>query len=206
MFYCVNTTDHLFFPKKGTKLKIEFTHTAVANSQLIIYGFEEQPNYFLDEINDPYATLSFNHDTYFTFAKRFTYNFGLDAGFNTSNPGVNGMFVLGGEQLQNTLRYKNLAGFSFAELYTYNYAFVKSALNIEVIPGLYLSGTVNVGNIGNTMREMFDNFAFYSINNYHWGYSCGVKYDSFLGPVQLLYANNNIYNKPQFQLSVGFPF
>ncbi len=206
LFYKVNTTDNLYFPKKGTKLELEFTHTAFANSQLYIYGFEVQPNYFLNETRDPYATLSLNHNWYITFAKRFTYNFGVDAGFNTNNPGVNGMFVLGGEQLQNTLGYKNLAGFSFAELYTYNYSFVKSALNIEVATGLYLSGTVNVGNTGNTMREMFDNFSNQSINNYNWGYSVGIKYDSLLGPVQLLFADNKMHHKPQFQLSVGFPF
>ena len=206
VFYSVNTTDHLFFPKKGTNLKMEFTHTAIANSQLNTYGFEEQPNYFLDEMHKPYLTFCFNYNWYINFAKRFTYNFGLDAGFNTDNTGVNGMFVLGGEQLQNTLQYKNLAGFSFAELYTYNYSFVKSALNIEVATGLYLSGTVNVGNTGNTMGEMFDNFSNYSINRYYLGYSFGIKYESLLGPAQLLIADNNKHHKTEFLLSVGFPF
>ena len=105
-----------------------------------------------------------------------------------------------------TLQYKNLAGFSFAELYTYNYSFVKSALNIEVATGLYLSGTVNVGNTGNTMGEMFDNFSNYSINRYYLGYSFGIKYESLLGPAQLLIADNNKHHKTEFLLSVGFPF
>ena len=206
VFYCVNTTDHLFFPKKGTNLKMEFTQTAIANSQLNTYGFEVHPNYFLDEMHNSYSTFCFNYNWYKTFAKRFTYNFGVDAGFNTDNAGVNGMFVLGGEQLQNTMQYKNLAGFSFAELYTYNYAFIKSALNIEVATGLYLSGTVNIGNTGNTMEEMFDNFSNYPINRYSLGYSFGIKYDSVLGPAQLLIADNNMHHKTEFLLSVGFPF
>jgi NTE family protein len=206
VFYKANTTDHLYFPKKGMEVEFEITHAAIVNSSLDTRGFEAQPNYFLDELYQSFATLDFKYNWYKTFAKRFTYNFGLDAGFNTNYPGTNGMFVLGGDQLKSPIGFKKLAGYNFAELYTYNYSFMKSALNVEVFKGLYLSGTLNVGNVGNTMKEMVDQFSTQPVNTYQWGYSVGLKYDSLIGSVQLLFADNNMDNITRFHFSIGFPF
>ncbi len=83
---------------------------------------------------------------------------------------------------------------------------VKSALNVELVRDLYLSGTVNVANTAESYEDLVDNFTNFSVSDYIWGYNIGVKYDSILGPIQLLVSDNNKDSETRFHLSIGFPF
>lgn len=205
-FYEVNTTNDLYFPTKGIKLEVSFTHTIHINSELDRLAIVEPREYFVDEIDEPYAALVIEHNWYKTFAKVITYNFGVGSGFNSNDPGANGLFMLGGSQYGNKLNFKNFAGYNFAELYTNNFAYAKSAVNIEVATGLFLSGTVNVASLGETYEDVFDNITDFRIGDYIWGYNVGLKYDSLLGPIQLLVSDNNKDGETRFHLSIGFPF
>jgi NTE family protein len=205
-FYKLNTTDDLYFPKKGMKLEVSFTHALSTKSEMDLNTVSSDQEYFINETDDAYATLCIDHNWYKTFAERFTCNLGLGIGLNTDNPGINGMFMLGGIQYGDNFGYRDFAGYNFAELYTQNYAFVKSALNVEIAPGLYLSGTVNVGNMANASLDLLDNIVQNSISDYYWGYNFGVKYNSLLGPVHLLVSDNNKDGETRFHFSIGFPF
>ncbi|WP_346855426.1 patatin-like phospholipase family protein [uncultured Draconibacterium sp.] len=206
VFYKLNSTDNLYFPKKGMKLEVLFTHAASTSAKMELKTYNPEQQYFVGEVNSPYATLSLSHNWYKTFAERFTYNFGLGAGLNTDNPGTYGIFMLGGTQFEDQYVFKNFTGYNFAEVYAYNYSFIKSGLNVELASGLYLSGTVNAGNFADTYDDLFANFTHHSLTDYYWGYNIGLKFLSVIGPVQLLVSDNNKDSKTRFHFSVGFPF
>jgi len=202
LFFKVNSTDNLYFPKKGIKLSIMFNHAYSVKSRLEPNYFNTN-EYFLQEVNDPYATLIIDHNWYKTFARHFTYNFGAGAGFNSNDPGTNGLLALGGSHFgENKLQFIDLAGYHFAELYTYNYMTLKSALNIEIATGLYLTGTVNVITANDTYKDLITN----PFQDEIWGYSVGLKYDSLMGPIKFLVSDNNKDSETRFSFSIGFPF
>ena len=206
LYYKVNTTDDLYFPKRGIKLNIGFQHILSANSKMSLNTTEPR-DYLIGEINDPYATLTIEHSWYETFARKFTYHFEVGAGFSTENSGANGLYMLGGSQFgTGKLQFKGLTGFNFAEIYAYNYAVAKSSLSWEIASGLYIATKVNVAATADTYEDLFDHLTSEPFGNNIWGYSFGLKYDSFLGPVQLLVSGNNQDSESRFHFSLGFPF
>ena len=206
LYYKVNTTDDLYFPKRGIKLNIGFQHILSANSKMSLNTTEPR-DYLIGEINDPYATLTIEHSWYETFARKFTYHFEVGAGFSTENSGANGLYMLGGSQFgPGKLQFKGLTGFNFAEIYAYNYAVAKSSLSWEIASGLYIATKVNVAATADTYEDLFDHLTSEPFGNNIWGYSFGLKYDSFLGPVQLLVSGNNQDSESRFHFSLGFPF
>ncbi len=206
LFFKLNTTDNLYFPKKGIKLSIMFNHALSVKDYMELNHYNSD-DYFVHEVDAPYATLIIDHSWYKTFARYFTYNFGAGAGLNTDNPGTNGILHLGGSQFgENKLQFIDLAGYHFAELYAYNYIALKSALNIEIATGLYLSGTVNVVNSANTYKDLFENMIENPFHEDIWGYSIGLKYDSLMGPIKFLVSDNNMDGETRFCFSIGFPF
>ena len=206
LYYKVNTTDDLYFPKRGIKLNIGFQHILSANSKMSLNTTEPR-DYLIGEINDPYATLTIEHSWYETFARKFTYHFEVGAGFSTENSGANGLYMLGGSQFgPGKLQFKGLTGFNFAEIYAYNYAVAKSSLSWEIASGLYIATKVNVAATSDTYEDLFDHLTSEPFGNNIWGYSFGLKYDSFLGPVQLLVSGNNQDSESRFHFSLGFPF
>jgi len=206
LYYKVNTTDDLYFPKRGIKLNIGFQHILSANSDMKLNSSEPR-DYLIGEINEPYAALTIDHNWYKTFARRLTYNFEVGAGFSTDDSGANGMYMLGGSQFgPGKLQFKDLAGFNFAEIYTYNYALAKSSLSWEIASGLYVTANVNVAATADTYEDLFDHLATQPFGDNIWGYGFGFKYDSLMGPIQLLISGNNQDRESRFHFSLGFPF
>ncbi len=206
LYYRVNTINHLYFPTKGIKFDIDFSHTLSSKGEMKA-GINRTGDYFLGDHEGPFATLMVEHDWYKTFAERFTYNFGVCGGFSSNDSGTNGMFMLGGSQFgTNRKQFKNVSGFNFAEMYVSNFALIKSGLIIKLATGLYLTGTVNVVNTADNYEDIFKAIPDTNIKDYIWGYNFGIKADSFLGPVQLLMSDNNRDGETRFHFSIGFPF
>lgn len=205
-FYRLNTTDDLYFPRKGVRLNLSFTHvlSAKVKRQGEMHG--ENVDYVLSENSGLYATVLADYNWYKTTAGFLTFNLGLNTGFNTTSPGIGGMFLLGGERFNTREIYRNIAGFNTAEIFTYNLAFAKTAMNAEIAKGLYLSATLNIGNVNDTFDGLIDNFTKQSVTDYIWGYNVGLKYSSLIGPMQLFVGGNSLDSKARFFLSVGFPF
>ncbi len=204
-FYKINTTDDLYFPKKGIKFEADYAYYYNIEAKLKSDTVKEE--YFLEIYDKPYSTLSASYDMYRTFAKRITFNFGAIIGLNTADYGINGLYLLGGNRLgdRKLLSY-NLAGFYQNELYTYNFAIVKSSLRIEVLKGLYLNGIINVANGADKYHTLFSDLKETDIDDYIWGYNIGISYKSILGPIQFMVGNNNSFEKYRYTFSIGFPF
>jgi NTE family protein len=205
MFYKANTTDDLYFPHKGIKLEILFSHALHAKGSL--NATDKSAEYFVNEYDNAYATLMLAHDWYTSFAKKVTYDFGVSVGMNTNDPGTNGIFMLGGYRFgERKLSFFNLAGFNPEELYTYNFASVRSSVRIELLKGFYLNGTVNVVNTSDEFGDLFEDVPETPIKDYIWGYNIGVMSNSFLGPIQFSVGDNNMDGKTRYMFSIGFPF
>ncbi|RIJ49236.1 hypothetical protein D1614_06700 [Maribellus luteus] len=205
-FYRLNTTDDLYFPSKGVRMNLSLSHVLSAKVKRTGELHGEGVDYVLSEHDGLYASVLADYDWYKTTADFLTFGLGLNAGFNTDNPGVGGMFLLGGERFNTRDIYRDMAGFSTAELFTYNFAFAKAELNARIVKGLYLSASVNAGNINDKFGDLVTDFTDKSVADYIWGYNFGVKYNSLIGPMQFLIGDNNLDSKTRFFLSVGFPF
>jgi NTE family protein len=206
-FYKMNTTNRLYFPTKGVKLRLSLEHAFKTHSTLEI----EDPaggddDYFLKEIVDPFFNLSLDHDWYIPVAPKVTYNLGLGLGINTDDPGWNGYFLLGGPYWENKMSFKSFAGFSLGELIAQNYSAVRTGIQVELLPSLYFTGTANVGNLATSASDLLDNIGNYSIGDYHWGYNLGVQYDSVLGPIRVILMGNNKHDHIRFHVGIGYPF
>ncbi|WP_297086923.1 patatin-like phospholipase family protein [uncultured Draconibacterium sp.] len=206
LYYKANTTDDLYFPKRGIKFNIRFQHVLSANSHMKLKHFDER-DYFVKAINEPYATLVLEHNWYKTFAKKFTYNFGVSGGLSTEESASNGIFMLGGSQFgRNKLQFVDFAGFNFAEVYAYNFAFLKSAIDWEFATGVHFTAIANVAATANTYEDLVEQIASNPFENSIFGYSFGFKYESLLGPMQLMVSGNNQDDESRFHFSIGFPF
>ena len=65
---------------------------------------------------------------------------------------------------------------------------------------------VNVGSFSDVLEDVFTSLKDKAIPEYVWGFGGAIKYDSVIGPVELLFAGNNQDSKFRFLLNVGFPF
>ncbi|MFV0593970.1 MAG: patatin-like phospholipase family protein [Draconibacterium sp.] len=204
-FYRINTTDELYFPTKGVDLDLSFSHVLSTHVSRVGEMHGEDVEYVLSDHEGLYATVMCDYNWYAT-ADFLTFNLGINAGINSSDPGVGGMFLLGGERFNTRDVYRRLAGFKTAEVYTFNQAFAKGAVNAKILEGLYLSATVNVGSFNDTFDGLVSDFSDKTLIDYVWGYNFGLKYSSIIGPMQLLMGGNNLDSKTRFFLSVGFPF
>lgn len=205
-FYRVNTLDDLYFPTKGVKLNIDFAHSFY--SKATVNELEPQSTkYFVEEGDEPFAMLIIDQTWYKSITPAFCYNIELTGGFSTGETGINGNYILGGAQFgSNRQQYRNLAGYNFAELIVPNYAAIKIGLDYEISEGLHLSGTSNLVTTADYYENLFKNLPDKSFNDYILGYNVGLKYNSMLGPIQLLMADNNQDSELRFHFSIGFPF
>lgn len=204
--YHVNSTDDLYYPTKGINLNVYFTQALYSKSNMEDPANGKDYGYFLNEREGPYATFKVDHNWYKTFGRVITYHFGTGAGLNTNNPGNNGLFLVGGQRYERRSNYQNFVGLNLGEELTYNYLYAASSVDIQLFKNFYLSGTLNVGNFNGNYESLFTSFQDLAIQDYFWGYGGAIKYNSIIGPVELLLSGNNKDSKVRFLLNVGFPF
>ncbi|HPF51314.1 MAG TPA: patatin-like phospholipase family protein [Draconibacterium sp.] len=204
--YEINSLDDLYYPTKGIDLSVNFSHSLYSKSVMNEPLHGNDFTYFVNEREGSFATLKIDHNWYKTFGRSVTYHFGTGAGLNTSNPGINGKFLIGGHRYAGRMAYQNFIGYNFGELLYNNYLYATSGLDVRLIKGLYLSTMVNVGSFSDVLEDVFTSLKDKAIPEYVWGFGGAIKYDSVIGPVELLFAGNNQDSKFRFLLNVGFPF
>jgi len=204
--YEINSLDNLYYPTKGIDLSVNFSHSLYSRSVMNEPLLGKDFTYFVNEREGSFATLKIDHNWYKTFAKSITYHFGTGAGLNTNNPGINGKFLIGGHRYGGRAAYQSFIGYNFGELLYNNYLYASSGLDVRLFKGLYLSTMVNVGSFSDVLEDVFTSLKDKAIPEYVWGFGGAIKYDSVIGPVELLFAGNNQDSKFRFLLNVGFPF
>jgi len=204
--YKVNSKDDLYYPTKGIELTVYFSHALYSKTVMNEPLYGKDFTYFVNEREGSFATLKVDHNWYKSFGKSITYHFGTGAGLNTNNPGINGMFLIGGHRYGGRMAYQNFVGYNFGELLYNDYLYASSGLDVRLFKGLYLSALVNVGSFSDDLQDVFTSLKDKAVPEYNWGYGGAIKYDSIIGPVELLFSGNNQDSKFRFLLNVGFPF
>jgi len=205
-YYKVNTTDDLYFPKKGMIFNVYFTHYLNSKAVMRNKMYGDDFEYFINERSGAYVTLTCENKWYKTFWDRATCHLGFNVGVNMDESEEAGYFVLGSDYLRENEEHTNFSGFNYAEIFASNFFVAKSGFDFKVLNNLYLSGNANVGNFCDTSSDLWEELRHKSFKDYYWGFSAGIKYNSIIGPIQFLVADNNKDSKTRFQLSVGFPF
>jgi len=205
-YYNINTTDDLYFPKSGTKLKLSFSHMFSSRHSTDAISDTDLTGSYLPVGDKPFQSLSFQYNWFKPLNDIFIFNLGLSAGFNSKYTGTSGYYLLGGSQFGERENYIDFVGYNYSEIITPNYSYLKAGLKLEILSGLFLSANANIGNTADSYEDLFSNFTAYSLNDYHIGIGGGIKYHSILGPIQLLVSDNNKDDELRFHFSVGFPF
>lgn len=202
LFYEHNTTDDIYIPHTGSKLKISFAHVFQSDVKLKqAYGVQEN-EFFVPAEDQSFGTLNFDYKGYKTFSHFLTLNIGTGLLLNTDDAGISGYTILGGSQFREIANFRNFAGYNLGELYVPNYLLAEAGLNIQLFPKFYLSSMVNVAKLEEKAEDVFSNIG----SNHYWGFNAGIKYNSFFGPIQFLLSDNNKDDELRFHFSIGFPF
>ncbi|HRW62256.1 MAG TPA: patatin-like phospholipase family protein [Bacteroidales bacterium] len=205
-YYCLNTTDELYFPKKGVKLDFKYNYhfnpTAYYKKSDNLPITEEL--FTLDV--KPYATHLFNANYYYSPFQFATLNIGATVSVTSDNNNLSSYSLIGG--LHNDIRtnYIPFAGLSFGELATSNVAIIKSGINFKITSNIYLAVYGNIGFDANTRDDMITFIEKSSIKAYKTGYASGIRADLPIGPFQFLIGDNDFDGNARWYFSLGFPF
>jgi len=204
--YLVNSNDDLYYPTKGINLNVYFSHTMRSKSVLEkpVYGNDFE--YFVGNRKGFFATAKIDHNWYKALGDNVIYHFNVGGGVNTNDPGINGTFLLGGHRYEKRMSYQNFIGLNLSEVLTNNYLLAGSSIDVGVFKDFYLSASLNVANFADTYQDLFSSMQGMQIPDYLWGYGGAIKYNSLIGPVELVFSGNNRDSKFRFLLNVGFPF
>ncbi len=205
-FYNANTTDDLYFPKRGLKLDLAYSHMFNPTIRYDAKDLSALNGNILSSEQHSYSTLLVSYDVYMTFFRRATLNLGTGLGLNSDNTSMYSFFNLGGSYLNKRDNFIPFAGFSFGETIVRNFSMFRASVDIEILSDVYLSAKFNVAQGTEDAADIFEGLFDFDSEQYFAGYGAGLKYDSPIGPVQLMAAGNTEDKKARWYFSIGFPF
>lgn len=203
--YKVDKTDDLYFPHKGMKVDIEYKYSFNQEANYDNNGVTVDEAIFPLEVED-YHVGYFNIDWYFNPLKPVVLNLGATLGASSSEQNMSSLFMVGGSHLDSRYAFIPFAGLSFGETMAQNVAIISSGIDIEVFPNLYISVNANMGIDSDTADGIVDYIKDASLKSYMKGVSGGLKFDSVIGPIQLMVADNDFDNSVRWYFSLGYPF
>jgi len=209
LFYTINTTDDNFFPKKGVKLELCYKHNfePVINSTIS----PEDSALLGDMINlktqsEAFYSGYFNLDYYFSFFNKLTFDIGTNFGISSDESISISNFIIGGDHWDSRTNHIPFVGMNFAEAMVPNFGIVKTGIDFEVFPKIYLSAKGNIGIYGSSIDEFFDSIKNSSFNSYIKGYSFGIRANTIIGPISVMCGDNDYDNYVRWYISLGYPF
>jgi NTE family protein len=205
-YYNANTTDDLYFPKRGLKLDLTYTHMF---NPTVRYDAKDLSalgqNIVLSEKHS-YSILLVNYDVYMTFFRKATLNLGTGLGLNSDNTSMYNFFGIGGSYLNKRDNFIPFAGLNFGESIVRNFSMFRASVDVEILSDVYLNAKFNVAQGVDDAADIFKGLFDFGSEKYFAGYGAGLKYDSPIGPVQLMAAGNTEDKKARWYFSIGFPF
>lgn len=204
--YQHNRTNNLYFPTEGYKLEMRFDHVLNSADAATLAPGANPSDVLLLDFKDQYVTLSVDYEGYKPITRKLTFNIGGSVGLNSEKAGFLGQFFLGGTGFYERSMYNDLTGFNLGEIITSNFVTIHSGLSMEVLNDIHVFADANVFEIGNSYDALYENIVDLKFNTINTGFGGGIKYESILGPIQLMLSGNSWYNDVRVHLSMGFPF
>ena len=210
LYYNLNTTDNTFFPSRGAKFDMCYTYNFEPKLSYDISSTDKivmhDIAYFNEELTDFY-TAHINLDMYTNIAKKIILSFGGSVGISSDESAILNNFVMGGFDDRNrSVNYVPFAGLNMSEAIVRNYGLLRAGIDIEVIPRIYITSRANIGFFTESNSELIDFVKNSSLKSYLKGYSVGLRANLLIGPVNILYGDNDFDGKNRWYVSIGFPF
>lgn len=139
----------------------------------------------------------------FTFFDNLSINLETEGGFKLGTSKVTTFdFVLGGYGTNLINNFVPFLGYDFLSLPGNSYVKAYGRLDLKIAPKNHIMFSANVANIDD---DLFRIGEWFTSPNYS-GYGISYGYESFLGPIQVLYSWSPQVEKGNFYFSVGYWF
>jgi len=87
-----------------------------------------------------------------------------------------------------------------------NYGLLKTGVDIEILPNIFATLRANIGFYTNSKDDFIDFIKTSPLKSYMKGYCAGIRANTVLGPVNIMYGDNDYDGDIRWYVSVGFPF
>lgn len=209
LYYNINTTDDNFFPQKGVKFdfcykynyKPEITYNIIEADKIIV----SETALFKEEQGDFYMSY-LNFELYNTFFDKLTFNAKVAAGISSDPSSGIGNYIIGGNHSDQRFGNVSFMGMQYSEAVVPNFGLVGVGLDLEIFPKVYLTTKANIGFHTQTKEDLIDYIKYSSFKSYLKGYGFGLKANTLLGPISVMYGDNDFDGDIQWYISVGYPF
>ena len=139
----------------------------------------------------------------FTFFDNLSINLETEGGFKLGTSNVTTFdFVLGGYGTNLINNFVPFLGYDFLSLPGNSYVKAYGRVDLEVAPKNHIMFSANVANVDD---DLFRTGEWFTSPTYS-GYGISYGYESFLGPIQVLYSWSPQVDKGNFFFSVGYWF
>ena len=185
----LDTYDNKYFPSKGLYF----------NGDLHVYGFSSDFNDNFKEFSIGQAQLG----AAFPILHNISLNIETEGGFKLGTSGITSFdFVLGGYGNELPVNFKPFLGYDFLSLPGNSYVKAYSRIDFEFVPKNHLMFAANVANVGDDLFRLGEWFTEPSFS----GYGVGYGWESFAGPLQLMYTWTPQVSSSQVFVSLGYWF
>lgn len=185
----LDTYDDKYFPSHGLYFNGDF-HFYV----------------FSSDFNDNFKEFSVAKARFggaFTFFDRLSFNLETEGGFKLGTSNVTTFdFVLGGFGNNLINNFVPFIGYDFLSLPGNSYVKAYGRMDLEIAPKNHIMFSANFANVDD---DLFRTGEWFTPPNYS-GYGISYGYESFLGPVQVLYSWSPEADQSNFFFSVGYWF
>jgi NTE family protein len=197
--YKINSVDTKHFPNRGTILNISASTSKLLSGSI---RTDSSKTSFKGNINgqsfNSFYTLNGNFKHFFSPTERSTFAIGGDALLITKSDSVseqNNFYLLGGIESSNK-RAISVVGFHPNEIPVKNMAGIRGEYDLEFIDDFHLNLMANIFAIQETNHDQ--GFSFLS------GFSLGVGYNSFVGPLRIGIMQGNYKREKFFREVKGY--
>lgn len=185
----VDSRDNKYFPEKGVLFDGKFN----------FYAFSDGLNSDFEPFSIAKATISYTLSP----MKNLSLTLGSEGGFKIEGDDTASLdFFVGGYGFQPVNNFIHLFGYDAFSLR--GDTFLKSSLraDYEFIKKCYLSGIINIANVGDNLFETsawIDSIP-------HRGYALGAALETYIGPIELFYSYSTEIQQSNWYVSLGFWF
>lgn len=210
LYYQLNTTDDNFFPTRGIKLNAFYKYNFDPRVDFDINTSDKEIlndiNYFDNDLDDFYSA-HLNLDIYANISKKMIFSIGGSIGISSNESAILSNYVVGGFDNGNSrINYVPFVGMNMSELIIPNYGLIKAGIDIKLFSDIYLTSRANMAFFPESKDDMLDYVKNSSLKSYYKGYSLGIRANTIIGPVNVMYSDNDFDGKIRWYVSVGFPF
>lgn len=210
LFYNLNTTDDNFFPTRGVRFDMCYAYNFEPKLSFDVNSADKtvlrEVSYFSEDMTDFYRG-QLHVEMFATIFKKLTLNVGGSIGISSDETAILNNYILGG--FDNRSRLANVvpfAGMNNSEAIVPNYGLIKVGFDIEIVPRIYMSARTNIGFYTASKNDMIDIIKNSPLEYYLKGYSIGLRANTVIGPVNLMYSDNDFDGKNRWYVSIGYPF